>query len=221
MTEAANSSERHKFAYPAIKRWIDAICAALALVLLSPPVIVVALLVRLVHGSPILFRQLRPGRNEKLFECLKFRTMTNARDERGELLSDEARLTWLGRSLRKLSLDELPQLWNILRGQLSFIGPRPLLTEYLPHYTEEEHRRHSVRPGLTGWAQVHGRNTLTFDERLRFDIWYVDNQSWRVDLEIFARTIHMLLTRRGTDLVTFPALHVQRSVRTAETKFEA
>lgn len=220
MTLVANSSDRQKFAYPAVKRWIDAICAVLVLVLLSPLMIVVALLVRLLHGSPVLFRQRRPGLNEKLFECLKFRTMTNARDERGELLSDEVRLTWLGRALRKLSLDELPQLWNIMRGELSIIGPRPLLKEYLPHYTEEEHRRHSVRPGLTGWAQVHGRNTLTFDERLRFDIWYVDNQSWRVDLEIFARTIHMLLTRRGTDLVTFPALHVQRSVRTAETKFE-
>jgi sugar transferase EpsL len=209
-----------KQGYRTIKRWIDVSGAALALVLLSPVVIVVAVLVRLLHGSPTLFRQLRPGLHEQLFECLKFRTMTDERNEHGELLSDDERLTQFGRFLRKLSLDELPQLWNILRGDLSFIGPRPLLTEYLPHYTEEERRRHSVRPGLTGWAQVHGRNELSFDERLKLDVWYVAHQSWQLDSVIMMRTIQLLFTRSGTDLVKFPALHVQRAQPQDKTTIE-
>jgi len=136
--------------------------------------------------------------------------MNDKRTETGELLADANRITPLGAWLRRTSLDELPQLWNILRGELSIIGPRPLLMEYLPYYTDEEHRRHSVRPGLTGWAQIHGRNHVDFDERLKMDVWYVDHLSWRLDLHIVVATIGLVFTATGTDLVSYLPLHEQR-----------
>ncbi len=167
-------------------------------------------------GRPILFRQERPGFNGRLFTCLKFRTMSNKRDETGQLLSDRERMVPLGAWLRRTSLDELPQLWNVLVGDLSVIGPRPLLTEYLPYYTAAEQRRHSVRPGITGWAQVHGRNNLNFDERLKMDVWYVDHLSWSLDLRILLATIRLVFTAKGTDLVSYPPLHEQRRLTSTE-----
>jgi lipopolysaccharide/colanic/teichoic acid biosynthesis glycosyltransferase len=147
----------------------------------------------------VLFRQQRPGLNEKPFLCLKFRTMIDAYDSDGRPLADDKRLTKLGRFLRRTSLDELPQLWNIIKGDLSFIGPRALLMQYLPYYSAEEHRRHNVRPGLSGWAQVHGRNFLPFDERLQMDIWYVDHLSWQLDLRILFLTVLAVARQEGVD----------------------
>jgi sugar transferase EpsL len=162
---------------------------------------VAAILIRIQMGRPVLFRQVRPGLYERPFVCLKFRTMTDERGPDGNLLSEEHRVTPLGRWLRRLSIDEMPQLWNIVRGDLSFVGPRPLLLEYLPYYTTEERRRHHVRPGLTGWAQVHGRNCAQFDERLARDVWYVDHVSLFLDLQILLRTVVMLFTGAGVDPV--------------------
>src|SRR6516164_9701896 len=172
-----------------LKRWLDILGGLAGLVFAAPLLLIVAGLVRIFMGKPILFRQERPGLNGRLFTCLKFRTMTDKRDENNELLSDRERIVHLGRFLRRTSLDELPQFWNIVRGDLSFIGPRPLLKEYVPYYTPQEQRRHSVRPGLTGWAQIHGRNDQGFDERLKLDVWYVDHLSWRLDLSILLATI--------------------------------
>jgi sugar transferase EpsL len=183
--------------YLAIKRCLD-LFGALALIIVTAPIMLaVALAIRLTMGRPVIFRQMRPGLNERLFTCLKFRTMNHAVDREGRLLSDEDRMSPLGRWLRKTSLDELPQLWNILRGDLSFVGPRPLLVRYLSHYTQEERRRHSVRPGLTGWAQVHGRNSVPFEERLELDIYYVDHKSLWFDTRILFVTVGMVLTLRG------------------------
>jgi lipopolysaccharide/colanic/teichoic acid biosynthesis glycosyltransferase len=139
--------------------------------------------------------------------------MADKRDEKNELLSDRERIVPLGAFLRRTSLDELPQFWNIIRGDLSFIGPRPLLREYLPYYTQEEQRRHSVRPGLTGWAQIHGRNDQAFDERLKLDVWYVDHLSWRLDLCILLATIRLVFSAKGTDLVSYPPLHEERRLK--------
>ncbi len=200
--------------YPIVKRMLDILGAASLLVLTAPIQVLMAILVRLRMGSPILFRQRRPGRQELPFTCLKFRTMLHATDQDGTLLPDEQRLTRLGLFMRRTSLDELPQLWNIFRGDLSFVGPRPLLTQYLPYYTPEEHRRNLVRPGLTGWAQIHGRNYLDFDDRLRLDVWYVDHLSWKFDLSILLKTIWTVLSQRGfADNPEEPvvALDVQRS----------
>jgi lipopolysaccharide/colanic/teichoic acid biosynthesis glycosyltransferase len=148
-------------------------------------------------GKPVLYRQPRPGLHEKSFVMLKFRTMSNGTDREGRLLSDGARLTPLGRFLRLTSLDEIPQFINILRGEMSLIGPRPLLERYLPYYTDEERLRHSVRPGVTGWAQVHGRNDLPIAERFQLDVWYTRNLSWQLDLRILVLTIWRILTRHG------------------------
>ena len=183
--------------YPIIKRLLDFAGAMILLVLAAPLIGLVALAVRCYLGRPVLFRQMRPGRHERLFTCLKFRTMTNACDEKGRLLEDEERTAKLGRFLRRTSLDELPQLWNILKGEASFIGPRPLFVRYLPHYTQEERRRHSVRPGLTGWAQIHGRNHLPFEKRLELDLWYVDHLSFWLDLRILVRTSWTVLMQEG------------------------
>jgi sugar transferase EpsL len=183
--------------YPKIKRPLDAIAAGIALILAAPLIVVVAGIVRLTMGRSVLFRHNRPGLHEQPFTCLKFRTMTEELDDSGRPLPDEQRLTRVGSWLRRTSLDELPQLWNILRGDLSFIGPRPLLQSYLPFYTEAERRRHSVRPGLTGWAQTHGRNSLGFDERLAMDVWYVDHLSWQLDLSILLKTAWIVLTQKG------------------------
>jgi len=196
--------------YLRIKRAIDFVVGCTGIAVFAPVMLIVSVAIRLVTGGPILFRQPRPGLKGQPFSCLKFRTMSDKRDETGELLSDANRITPLGAWLRRTSLDELPQLWNIIRGDLSVIGPRPLLMEYLPYYTAEEHRRHSVRPGLTGWAQIHGRNHVDFDERLKMDVWYVDHLSWQLDLHIVVATIGLVFTTRGTDLVSYLPLHEQR-----------
>ena len=177
------------------KRAIDLVCSGIGLILLSPVLGVTALLVRTKLGSPVLFRQTRPGRNEELFQMYKFRTMTDERDADGNLLPDEQRLTRFGRLLRSTSLDELPELWNIFKGDLSICGPRPLLVEYLPYYSEEEAHRHDVRPGLTGWAQVNGRNVTVWDERLQQDLYYVKNCSFRLDCKICLMTVQKVFKR--------------------------
>lgn len=180
-----------------LKRLVDIVLSLTALVLLMPVFVVVALLVRCKLGSPLLFRQRRAGLKGKTFELVKFRTMTEARDASGKLLPDAERLTRFGAFLRSSSLDELPELFNILKGEMSLVGPRPLPVEYLPRYSPEQARRHEVLPGLTGWAQVNGRNTQTWEERFRHDVWYVDNRSLALDLKILAMTVGKVLSREG------------------------
>jgi lipopolysaccharide/colanic/teichoic acid biosynthesis glycosyltransferase len=180
-----------------MKRTFDLVVAASALVVLAPVLLIVALLVRIKLGSPVLFRQPRPGRGGRIFSLWKFRTMGNARAGDGRTLTDEERLTQFGRTLRSTSLDELPELWNVLCGDMSLVGPRPLLVEYLPRYSPVEARRHDVRPGLTGWAQVNGRNTTSWAERLRLDVWYVDHRSFWLDLRILGRTVEVVFWREG------------------------
>ena len=172
-----------------LKRGLDILVAGIALVVFAPVTAAVAGLVLAIMGPPILFTQLRPGRGGRLFNLRKFRTMSNAKDPAGNLLEDTERVTRFGRFLRRYSLDELPQLWNVLRGDMSLVGPRPLLVEYLPLYSAEQARRHEVRPGLTGWAQINGRNAQTWEERLRLDVWYVDNRSFWLDLKILWLTL--------------------------------
>lgn len=180
-----------------VKRALDIAVSAGLLLLLSPLIALVALAVRLGLGSPILFRQVRPGLKGKPFTILKFRTMLDARDRNGRALPDEERLTPFGRWLRSTSLDELPELWNVFRADMSLVGPRPLLMQYLPLYTPEQMRRHDVRPGLTGWAQVNGRNALDWEEKFRLDTWYVDHQSIWLDIRILFRTAESVLGRSG------------------------
>ena len=180
-----------------VKRAFDVALSAIALALLSPVIAVVGLLVRLRVGSPVLFRQRRPGLHGEPFEIRKFRTMTNGRRPDGELLPDEERLSRFGAMLRSTSLDELPELINVLRGEMSLVGPRPLLEEYLPLYSPQQTRRHEVRPGVTGWAQVNGRNTLSWDEKFDHDVWYVENQTVMLDLRILFLTFKSVLGRRG------------------------
>ena len=180
-----------------VKRTLDVSVALVGLILLLPILLAVAAAVRLTLGSPVIFRQLRPGLHGRPFMLLKFCTMNDRRDVNGQLLPDELRLTRLGRFLRATSLDELPQLWNVLRGDMSLVGPRPLLMEYLPLYTPDQARRLEVRPGVTGLAQVSGRNELDWAERLRLDVWYVDNRSTLLDLKILLRTVGKVLTGAG------------------------
>ena len=180
-----------------IKRFLDVVLALVALLVLSPVILVVAVLVRVKLGKPVLFRQRRPGKGEEVFTLFKFRSMTDRRGEGGELLPDAERLTKFGRVLRSTSLDELPSLVNIIRGEMSIVGPRPLLVEYLPHYDEFEKRRHEVRPGLTGLAQVHGRNATTWDERFGYDVRYVDGVSFAGDVKIVFATVGVVLGRKG------------------------
>jgi lipopolysaccharide/colanic/teichoic acid biosynthesis glycosyltransferase len=180
-----------------VKRLIDIVASAVALVVLSPIIAVVAVLVALRLGRPVLFVQERPGRNARPFTMYKFRTMTSATGPDGRLLPDAERLTPFGRLLRSTSLDELPELWNILRGDMSLVGPRPLLMAYLPRYSAHQARRHEVRPGLTGWAQVNGRNATTWDERFDLDVWYVDHRSMRLDLQILWKTVQAVVRRNG------------------------
>ena len=180
-----------------MKRLMDIVLAGLALVLLSPVVAAIALLVRLKLGRPVLFRQVRPGLHARPFTILKFRTMLDACTAEGEPLPDCERLTPFGRWLRSTSLDELPELWNVVRGDMSLVGPRPLLMEYVPLYSPEQARRHDVRPGITGWAQINGRNALSWDEKFALDRWYVDNHSLWLDLRIIAATAGSVLGRRG------------------------
>lgn len=180
-----------------IKRLLDILLAALALLALSPILLVTAILVRVKLGSPVLFSQERPGKDEKIFRLYKFRSMTDKRDANGELLPDAERLTRFGKLLRATSLDELPELWNILKGDMSIVGPRPLLVKYLPLYNEEQKHRHDVRPGLTGWAQVHGRNAITWEEKFKFDVWYVENVSFWTDLKTVWLTVKKVFCREG------------------------
>ena len=180
-----------------MKALADRLAALAALLLLSPFLVVVVLLVYWRLGSPVLFRQQRPGYRGKAFWLLKFRTMTNARDQSGFLLPDAQRLTSFGRWLRATSIDELPELINILRGEMSFIGPRPLLMEYLPLYSPQQSRRHDVKPGFSGWAQIHGRNSISWKEKFRLDVWYVDHQSFVLDVRIFLLTIWKVIRREG------------------------
>jgi lipopolysaccharide/colanic/teichoic acid biosynthesis glycosyltransferase len=180
-----------------LKRAFDILLALIGLVVLSPLFIVIALLVLWKLGRPVFFLQTRPGRGGVPFRLIKFRSMTNACDEAGRPLPAAQRLTPFGRFLRSTSLDELPELWNILRGDMSFVGPRPLLMEYLPLYSAEQARRHEARPGLTGWAAIHGRNAVGWDERFRLDVWYVDNRSFLLDLRILLVTLTKVLRREG------------------------
>lgn len=180
-----------------LKRSMDLLAAGMALLMLGLPLLVLACVVRVKLGSPVLFCQTRPGLHGLPFMMVKFRTMTCERDADGELLPDARRLTAFGRFLRATSLDELPELWNVLRGEMSLVGPRPLLMEYLPLYTREQARRHEVRPGITGWAQVNGRNTVSWDERFRMDVWYVDNRSLWLDLRILWLTVRKVIKREG------------------------
>ncbi len=179
------------------KRIFDILLAGGALLFLSPVLLVLALLVRVRLGSPVLFGQRRPGKDEKIFKLYKFRSMTDARDAEGRLLPDEQRLTPFGKKLRGTSLDELPELWNILRGDMSLVGPRPLLVEYLPRYTAKQRRRHEVRPGLTGLAQVKGRNSLSWEEKFDWDVEYVDHITFPGDLRILLDTVRTVLSHEG------------------------
>jgi len=180
-----------------MKRIIDLTVSACALIILSPLLTIVALMVRQRLGSPVLFRQVRPGRAAKPFEMIKFRTMRDAVDADGQPLSDAERLTPLGRFLRSTSLDELPGLWNVLKGDMSLVGPRPLLMDYLPLYTPEQARRHDVCPGVTGWAQVNGRNAISWEQKFALDVWYVDNRSLWLDIKILTMTTLKVVRRDG------------------------
>jgi len=179
------------------KRVLDLGLAVPALILLAPVGLAAGGLIRLKLGGPVLFRQARPGRDHRVFELIKFRTMSDARGADGELLPDEERLTPFGNRLRRLSLDELPTLWNVVRGDMSLVGPRPLLVQYLARYTPEQRRRHEVAPGITGWAQINGRNAISWEEKFELDLWYVQNLSLRTDLAILFGTVAAVLGQRG------------------------
>lgn len=190
-----------------MKRIMDVLIAGMALVLLSPVLLTVAILARIKLGTPVLFRQTRLGKNSAPFEILKFRTMTDERDETGRLLPDEKRLVGLGRFLRSSSLDELPELFNVLKGEMSLVGPRPLLMEYLPLYSKRQARRHDVRPGITGWAQINGRNAISWEDKFKLDVWYVENRSILLDIKIIFITLLKVIRREGVsanDHVTMP-----------------
>lgn len=182
-----------------LKRIFDLLVSITAIVCLSPVFIILYVLIRTKLGSPVLFTQVRPGRYGKLFSIIKFRTMLNTKDENGVLLPDEERMTGFGTWLRNSSLDELPELFNVFKGEMSIVGPRPLLIEYLPLYSKEQSRRHNVRPGITGWAQVNGRNAITWDKKFSLDTWYVDNHGLVLDLKIIFLTIKKVLDKSGID----------------------
>lgn len=209
--------------YKYIKRALDFCAALAAIVVLSPVLLIVALLVKTKLGSPVLFKQERPGMidkktgEEKIFTLCKFRTMTDERDENGELLPDEIRLTKFGKFLRSTSIDELPEFINILKGDMSFIGPRPLLVQYLPLYSEEQRKRHLVRPGLSGWAQVNGRNTVSWQEKFSLDVEYVEKMSFALDVKIFFMTIMSVLKREGISSETSSTMEAFTGNHTEET----
>lgn len=184
-----------------MKRFFDLLVSLSCLLILSFPIIIVVILVRIKLGSPIVFKQQRPGLYGKAFYLYKFRTMTDARDSKGELLADQVRLTSFGKFLRKYSLDELPQLINVVKGNLSLVGPRPLLMEYLPLYSKEQVKRHHVKPGITGWAQVNGRNAITWEEKFALDVWYVNNQSFLLDMKILFLTVIKVFKSEGINQV--------------------
>lgn len=200
-----------------VKRILDICISGIALIILSPVLLIVSVLVRVKLGSPVIFHQERPGLREKIFTLCKFRTMTDERDENGELLPDSVRLTSFGSFLRKSSLDELPELWNIFKGDMSLIGPRPLLVSYLPWYTEREKLRHTVRPGLTGLAQVSGRNFIEWDKRLEKDVEYVERLSFWMDLKVLVKTIQVILAKDDvavdTDAVEGNLAQIRKSLR--------
>lgn len=185
-----------------IKRFLDFFLSGMALIILSPVLLVTAILVRVKLGSPVIFCQERPGKDEQIFKLHKFRSMSDARDETGALLPDKERLTGFGKKLRSLSIDELPELWDIFRGKMSIVGPRPLLVEYLPYYTENERHRHDVRPGLTGLAQINGRNTLTWEQKFAYDLEYVQHISFCEDIKILFSTVGKVLNRSGVQVNT-------------------
>ena len=202
-----------------IKRLLDIIISLTALILLSPILIIVAILVRCKLGSPVIFHQDRPGYHEKVFKLCKFRSMTDERDENGELLADEKRLTSFGKKLRETSLDELPELWNILKGDMSIVGPRPLLVKYLPLYNDFQRQRHNVKPGLTGWAQVNGRNSVSWEKRFEMDVYYVEHISFLLDVKILFQTIAVVFKHsdiNSSDSATMEAFH--GTEMSAETK---
>lgn len=203
--------------YRYVKRFFDIFSSLLAIILLSPILLITAVTVRIKLGSPVLFKQERPGKDEKIFVLKKFRTMTDERDENGELLPDDVRLTKFGRFLRSTSIDELPELFNILKGDMSVIGPRPLLVRYLPRYNEYQHRRHEVRPGLSGWAQVNGRNTVSWEEKFRMDVEYVDNYSLLFDIKILFLTIVNVLKHEGISSETSATMEEFMGNETEET----
>lgn len=180
-----------------IKRLLDFVLALIAIIILSPVLLITAILVRIKLGTPVIFKQERPGLNEKIFTLYKFRTMTDQRDENGNLLSDEIRLTKFGKTLRSTSLDELPELFNILKGDMSIVGPRPLLVIYLSRYNDEQKHRHDVRPGLTGYAQAYGRNGLTWEDKFKLDVEYTSKVSFLLDVKIIFKTIKVVLFREG------------------------
>jgi lipopolysaccharide/colanic/teichoic acid biosynthesis glycosyltransferase len=180
-----------------IKRLLDFLLATASILVLLPVLALVFLAARVCLGGPVLFKQLRPGLDGKPFKMVKFRSMTDGRDDSGELLPDSERLPAFGRFLRATSLDELPELWNVLKGDMSLVGPRPLLMEYLPLYSKHQYRRHEVRPGITGWAQVNGRNAISWEEKFDLDVWYVDNQSLWLDIKILWLTVKKVLVRDG------------------------
>lgn len=178
-----------------LKRLFDIIASLIGLILLSPVILITAILVRLKLGSPIFFTQDRVGKDNKIFKMIKFRTMTDEKDKSGELLSDKYRLTSFGKFLRSTSIDELPELINVLKGDMSLVGPRPLLVKYLPLYSKEQIRRHEVKPGITGWAQINGRNSISWSEKFKLDVWYVDNNSFLVDIKILFLTIYKVIKK--------------------------
>ena len=183
--------------YSFAKRTLDILGSSVFLLLASPIMLAVAIAVRLRMGSPVVFRHPRPGLRERIFYCLKFRTMTDAHDREGKLLCDEERLTSLGEFLRRYSLDEFPQFWNVLRGDMSLVGPRPLVIQYLHRYSPEQRRRHDVKPGITGWAQINGRNAIDWDTKFALDVWYVDHRSLWLDLRIMALTVFKVIAGEG------------------------
>ena len=204
-----------------IKRILDLILSLMALILLMPLMIIIGILVRINLGSPIIFKQKRPGKNEKVFTLYKFRTMTDKRDIDGNLLPDEYRLTKFGKFLRSTSLDELPELINIIKGDMAIVGPRPLLVEYLPYYTEEEKHRHDVRPGLTGLAQVNGRNTISWEEKLKYDTEYIKQISFYSDLKIIFKTIKKTIKRKDIKMgkeLQFGKLNVERKKKVVDNR---
>jgi sugar transferase EpsL len=196
--------------YRIAKRTIDLVTAFFALLLLAPALAALAIVIRMRMGGPVLFRQVRVGQNERRFVIVKFRTMTDARNSAGNLLGDQERLTLLGALIRRASLDELPQLWNVLKGDMSLVGPRPLLVEYLQRYNAFQRRRHEVKPGITGYAQVNGRNTLSWKQKFQLDVWYVQNASLWLDIQILCRTIARALRCEGINQAghaTMPKFH--------------